>query len=162
MSLGWGLRICISDKLPGYPAAAGPETTFWEALFWTDNSLIWVNDHQRLPHPVSLEVCCAHVPTLQPVGCKWNRCLWNIWNISLKEKEHYFPFQFCLPTGWNAALMVIGFWLWKDRKFPGDNSAPNTIKPFCLSWLWPELLCERNNLLSCSSHCHVGPLMTTT
>ena len=31
---GWGLRVCISNRLPGGTYAVGPRTTLWEARAW--------------------------------------------------------------------------------------------------------------------------------
>lgn len=29
IDVGWGLQVCISDKLPSEPDAAGPQITLW-------------------------------------------------------------------------------------------------------------------------------------
>lgn len=37
---GWGLRMCISNKLPGDSNDAGPRSALWEPLRWA-KTLPW-------------------------------------------------------------------------------------------------------------------------
>ena len=49
--LGWSLRVCISDKLPGGANAAGPQNKLSEARDYTFqmSTLPWLKEELRSP-----------------------------------------------------------------------------------------------------------------
>ena len=90
--------------------------------------------NQRFPYPVSFEIGYAHMPGFQPMGCKWNRCLCNIWNMSLKEKEPASPFYFCSPL----VKMQPWWWLVFDSEKMGSVLGITEPKTLSNHFVYPD------------------------